>query len=216
MSNLYGPRIVTDGLVLYWDVANRKSYTSGSSTIYDLSGNNNNGTVTSSYVTYFTNNGGVIQFDGTANSRISIASTDFDKRSGAYTAIGASRYVANPKGRIITSFNNWLLGHWINGTESYYAVGTIKLTGGTPNDSNWRIYAGTGNTSTDSWNFYVNGNFIIGNAGGSEGPYGIQIGGLSGEHSIGQFSFLQFYNRVLSASEIQQNYNALKGRFGLT
>jgi hypothetical protein len=25
----------------------------------------------------------------------------------------------------------------------------------------------------------------------------------------------QFYNRALSASEIQQNYNALKGRFGL-
>jgi hypothetical protein len=215
MSYANGPRIVTDGLILYWDVANTKSYTSGSSTIYDLSGNNNNGTVASSYITYSSDFRGVVEFNGTSNSRITIANTSFDKRSGAYTAIGAARYSGSPRQRIITSFNNWLLGHWSSGTESYYAVGTIKLTSSSPNDTNWRIYAGTGNTSTDSWNFYINGAFRIGNSGGSEGPYGIQIGGLSSENSVGQFSFLQFYNRVLTADEILQNYNALKGRFGL-
>jgi hypothetical protein len=214
MSYSNGPRIVTDGLILYWDVGNSKSYTSGSSIIYDLSGNNNNGTVTNSYITYSSTNGGVITFDGTANSRVSIANTSFDKRTGTYTAIGASRYSGATRGRMITSFNNWLLGHWSSGTENYYAEGTIKL-GGSANDTNWRIYAGTGDTTADLYNFYINGNFVIGNNGGSQGPYGIQIGGLGGEHSIGQFSFLQFYNRVLSASEIRQNYNALKGRFNL-
>jgi hypothetical protein len=213
MANQYGPKIVTDGLILYWDVANSKSYSSGSSIIYDLSGNNNHGTVTN--ITYASTNAGIIQFDGTAGSRVSIASTSFDKRSGTYTIIGASRYSGATRARIITSFNNWLLGHWSSGTESYYAEGTIKLTGGSPNDTNWRIYAGTGNTTADLYNFYINGNFVIGNNGGSQGPYGIQIGGLGGENSIGQFSFLQFYNRVLSASEISQNYNALKGRFAL-
>jgi hypothetical protein len=213
MSYSNGPRIVTDGLVLYWDVANPKSYRSGSSIIYDLSGNNNHGTVTN--ITYASTNAGIIQFDGTAGSRVSIANTSFDKRSGTYTVIGAARYSGATRARIITSFNNWLLGHWSSGTESYYAEGTIKLTGGSPNDTNWRIYAGTGDSVGDIWNFYINGNFIIGNNGGSQGPYGIQIGGLGGENSIGQFSFLQFYNRVLSASEIRQNYNALKGRFNL-
>jgi hypothetical protein len=212
MSIYGGPDIVTDGLILHWDAANPKSYINGSSIMYDLSGNNNNGTVTN--ITYASTNAGIIQFDGTAGSRVSIANTSFDKRSGTYTAIGAARYSGATRGRIITSFNNWLLGHWSSGTENYYAEGTIKL-GGSPNDTNWRIYAGTGNSVGDIWNFYINGNFIIGNNGGSQGPYGIQIGGLGGEHSIGQFSFLQFYNRVLSASEIRQNYNALKGRFGL-
>lgn len=215
MSNQYGPKIVTNGLILYWDVANSKSYTTGSSAIYDLSGNNNHGTVTNSYVTYSSDFGGVITFDGTANSRVSIAGASFNKQSGTYTAIGASRYYISTRQRIITSFNNWLLGHSANGAESYYANGTIKLTSGTPNDTNWRIYAGTGDTVSDLWNFYVNGNFLIGNNGGYAGPYGIQIGGLGSENSGGQFSFLQFYNRVLSATEIQQNYNALKGRFGL-
>ena len=215
MSYSNGPRIVTDGLILYWDVGNNKSYISGSSTIYDLSGNNNNGTVTNSYVTYSSSFGGVVTFDGTANSRVSIANTAFDKRTGTYTVIGAARYSGTPRGRIITSFNNWLLGHWAGLTENYYAEGTIKLGGVQPNDTNWRIYAGTGNTTTDSWNFYINGNFVIGNSGGYQGPYGIQIGGLGSENSVGQFSFFQFYDRVLTASEILQNYNALKGRFGL-
>jgi hypothetical protein len=215
MSYSNGPKIITDGLILYWDVANPKSYMSGSSIIYDLSGNNNNGTVTNSYVTYSSTFGGVITFDGTANSRVSIANTSFDKRSGTYTAIGAARYSGATRARIITSFNNWLLGHWSNGTESYYAEGSIKLTGSSPNDTNWRIYAGTGDTTADLYNFYINGNFVIGNNGGAQGPYGIQIGGLSGENSIGQFSFLQFYNRVLTASEVLQNHNALKGRFSL-
>jgi hypothetical protein len=143
--------------------------------------------------------------------------TSFDKRTGTYTVIGASRYSGATRGRMITSFNNWLLGHWSSGTESYYAEGTIKLTGSSPNDTNWRIYAGTGDSVGDIWNFYINGNFVIGNNGGSQGPYGIQIGthDFFADGSTGQFSFLQFYNRVLSASEIRQNYDALKGRFNL-
>lgn len=210
-----GPDIVTDGLILHWDVADPKSYTNGSSIIYDLSGNNNHGTVTSSFVTYSSSFGGVITFYGAANSRVSISGPSFDKRTGTYTAIAASRYSGTPRARIVTSFNNWLLGHWNTGTENYYAGNTIKLGGVQPNDTNWRIYAGTGNTVSDIWNFYINGNFVIGNNGGVEGPYGIQIGGLGSENSVGQFSFLQFYNRVLTASEVLQNYNALKGRFGL-
>lgn len=55
-----GPEIVTDGLILHWDVGNSKSYTSGSSTIYDLSGNHNHGIVTNSYVTYSLDFGGDI------------------------------------------------------------------------------------------------------------------------------------------------------------
>jgi hypothetical protein len=218
MSTKYGPKIITDGLILYWDVGNSKSYTSGSSVIYDLSGNNNNGTVTNSYVTYSSDFGGVITFDGTINSRVSIANASFDKRTGTYTVIAASRYSGATRARIITSFNNWLLGHWAGRANVHYAEGWVEYYGTFPpgiNDTNWRIYAGTGNTNTDIWQFYINDTLMTSNSGGSQGPYGIQIGGLGGESSNGQFSFLQFYNRVLTASEVLQNYNALKGRFNL-
>jgi hypothetical protein len=210
-----GPDIVTDGLVLYWDIANPKSYLQGASFIYDLSGNSNTGTVTNSTITYSSNFGGVVQFNATSSSRISIASNNFDKRTGTYTVIAASRYFGDTRQRIITSFNNWLLGHWAGGATNYWCEGGIRLISNSPNDTNWRIYAGTGNSTSDIWNFYINGSFLVGNNGGSQGPFGLQIGGLSSENSNGQFSFLQFYNRELSATEIQQNYNALKGRFDL-
>ena len=46
MSFDNGPRIVTNGLVLALDAADRNSYVSGSTTWFDLSGNSNNGTLT--------------------------------------------------------------------------------------------------------------------------------------------------------------------------
>ena len=211
MGAASGPDIVEDGLLLLWDAASSESYVDGSSTMYDLSKNGNNGTITN--VTFSREFGGVINMAASNTSQI-ISSLNLT--SNKSTVIGAARYSGASRGRIITANNNnWLLGHWAGGTESYYANGTIKLTGGTPNDTNWRIYAGTGDPTGDYYEFYVNGNFIIGNNGGSGGPNNIKIGQQYSEVSNGQFSFLQVYNRVLTAAEIQQNYNALKGRFGL-
>ena len=211
MSFHHSPRIVTDGLVLHWDVANSKSYTNGSSVIYDLSKNNNNGTITN--VTFSTMFGGVINIAASITSQIV---SNLNLANSKYTVIGAARYSGATRGRIITAVNNnWLLGHWTAGTQSYYAQGSIKLDS-TSNDENWRIYTGTGDpTGTDYYAFYINGQFIIGNNGGSQGPDNIKIGHAYNEVSNAQFSFLQVYNRVLTPVEILQNYNALRGRFQL-
>lgn len=215
MSNHYGSKpIVTDGLILYWDVASPKSYTDGSSVIYDLSGNGNHGAVANSYVTYSSDYKGVITFQATSSSRVSIANTSFDKRTSNYTVIAGSRYYGYNRQRMVTSFNNWLLGHWASGADVHYAEGWVTSTTRT-NDTQWRIYAGTGDISGDTYKFYINGSLHTSSSGGSAGPYGIQIGGLNSENSDGQFSFIQVYNRVLPADEIAQNYNALRYRFGL-
>lgn len=215
MSIYGGPDIITNGLIVYWDAANNKSYISGSSTINDLSGNNYNGTV--SNVTFSNNNGGVINLNNILSSNIILSHNVISLHNTNHTVIGAARYNGAVRGRIITSNNNnWLLGHWNGGTENYFPNGSVKL-GSTPNDTNWRIYAGTGHIANDLWQLYINGNLIVTNGSGSEGPRGLYIGGGGqyGEVSNSQFSFLQVYNRVLSAIEILQNYNALKGRFGL-
>ena len=60
----YGPTVVTDGLVLALDAADRNSYPGSGTTWTDLSGNGNNGTLDNS-VTYTSNNGGGLSFDGT-------------------------------------------------------------------------------------------------------------------------------------------------------
>jgi hypothetical protein len=63
MSYYNGPKAVMDGLVMYLDAGNTKSYLSGSSTWNDLSGNGNNGTLTNG-PTFSSANGGSIVFDG--------------------------------------------------------------------------------------------------------------------------------------------------------
>ncbi len=63
MSFVHSPKIVTDGLVLALDAGNTKSYTSGSTTWFDKSGNANNGTLTNG-PTFSSANGGSIVFDG--------------------------------------------------------------------------------------------------------------------------------------------------------
>lgn len=53
--------LVTNGLILNLDAGNPKSYTSGSTTIFDLSGNGNNGTLQNGVV-YVPDNNGALEF----------------------------------------------------------------------------------------------------------------------------------------------------------
>ena len=62
MAGIVAPNIVTDGLVLYLDAANTKSYASGSTAWNDLVGINN-GTLVNG-PTFNSANGGSIVFDG--------------------------------------------------------------------------------------------------------------------------------------------------------
>jgi hypothetical protein len=215
MAGSTGPDIVTDGLVLALDAANKKSYPGSGTTWYDLSGNNNNGTLVNG-PTYSSANGGVIVLDG-VNDYISVS---INLTNQSYTVFGAARYVT-AGGRTFSGLsNNWLMGHWSASTVKHYAVGWVTDSSGSEqSDTNWRSYAATGNYSTDSWAFYVNGELETGpNTGGSNGPNGFAIGKYgpgNSEYSNAHISFMLCYNRVLTAAEIKQNFNALRDRFGI-
>ena len=174
----------------------------------DISGNSNNGSLTGA-MTLSSANGGVVQFSG--NNYIM---TGLNLSSGAYTVIAAARYTTIG-GRIITAAsNNWLMGHWSAYTESYYAEGWVSSAPAGASDTNWRILAASGNSSTDSWQMYVNGAQTFSNNGGSAGPNNLGIN-VNPERASGEVGFLLAYNRVLSTEEIQQNFQALRSRFGI-
>ena len=64
MSYSNGPKMVTDGLVMYLDAGSEKSY-GGSGTVWnDLSANNNSGSLING-ITYNSSNKGYLAFDGT-------------------------------------------------------------------------------------------------------------------------------------------------------
>mgnify|MGYP003705723913 CR=1 FL=1 len=64
MAGKSGPDIIENGLLLYYDVANKKSYPGSGTSWYDLSGNENTITLTNG-PTYNAANLGSILFDGT-------------------------------------------------------------------------------------------------------------------------------------------------------
>jgi hypothetical protein len=216
MALNYGPKIITDGLLLHWDIADKNSYPGTGTTIYDLSGNGNNGTLVNG-VGFNQTNGGVLVFDGIDDY---VDGSNPQLVSSNYTVMGAARYSGATRGRMINARdNNWLIGHWSNSTENYYAQGWVSPVQNGASDTNWRILTALGNVSGDSYTSYVNNVLSAGpNNAGSQGPAGITIGRIgyaNSEYSTGQFSFVLVYNRVLTTAEMTQNYNYFKGRFGL-
>lgn len=178
---------------------------------YDISGNDRHGTKSGS-PTWASNNGGVFQFNGSN----SIQFNNINLASGTSTVLAATRYTGATRGRMVTAINNnWLLGYWSTTTENYYAEGWVSSVSAGTNDTSWRILAATGDTISDTWKLYVNNSLTVSNSNGSAGPNGLQVPQSGGEQSIGECGFIMAYNRVLSASEIAQNFNAHRDRYGI-
>ena len=73
-----------------------------------------------------------------------------------------------------------------------------------PTEANWYINGLLQNTRTSSHSSSTFSNLYIGSDSGTVGRY-----------YNGRISNVQIYNRALSATEIVQNYNATKKRYGL-
>ena len=215
MATNYNPAIVTDGLVMCCDAANSKSYPGSGTTFIDVSGNGNHGTLNNS-PTHDTEGGGCFEFDANTE-RIVIP---IDLQNNQFTVFGFARYTTSSgNGRVISSHqNNWLMGWYANNTSYYYAGNAWILTGNGGNTTDWICFAATGDTTADNWKFYRNGIKIADNSNGGNGPNGITLGGWGNgiaEASNCKVAYVNAYRRVLTDAEVKQNYNALKGRFGL-
>lgn len=214
MATSYSPSIVRSGLIHYFDASNSRSYPGSGTTWTNLVGSTN-GTLVNG-ATFSSSNGGVIVLTAASSQYIDIP---INLSTGTYTIMGAARYTSLNNGRTFSAKNNnWLMGHYGNRTTNYYAEGWVSTPGAGTNDTTWRTYAATGDSVADTWSLYVNGILNVGpNNGGASGPNGFAIGSFGGtsEFSNSHISNLLVYDRVLSAAEILQNHNALKGRYGI-
>ena len=219
--------IVTNGLVLYLDAANSKSYVSGSTTWSDMSGNGNTGTLTNG-PTFNSGNGGQIQFGPTSRyvnipSSVNVGNPNticaFIKLSGSNS--DTVIYGPNANGQ-----DNWL---GINGNRPYVFatqtsdVNNFTLLGTTTLDTTNTIwYFITSTISGSVATLYLNGvqentttrAFTIGSWGGSAAIG--RRGDFDQRYLTGSVAYVMGYNRALSQQEVLQNYNSLKSRFGLT
>jgi hypothetical protein len=229
--------IVTDGLVLNLDAGFTPSYPKNGTTWYDVGGTNN-GTLTNG-PTFSSDNGGSVVFDGSSEyvsfgNSLNLQFENFTvgiwAKSPTNTpgANGFPIHVTNLIGK-----GNWNSNsHWKIGYKSSSSnpAKTISFSYGiswqTPAEvsvstydlSVWNYFVGVA-TPTQQL-LYLNGQ-QVGSVNASKinvtNVEDFQIGRSSyiGRYFLGDISNAVIYNRALSATEVLQNYNATKGRFGL-
>lgn len=197
-------------------------YTSGtrstSNSIIDLTGIN---TLTATSLSYASNN--TFSFDGTNNyiDLSSISQSIGTVITWVRPSLVAGDYVIF--GVDANGQDNWL---GINGGKIYMLftessdVNNNAIVGNTTLSNNiWYQIACTiaGNTAKIYLNSVEDGTstvaFTIGLWTGTSAIG--RRGGLSQRYFPGTISNVQLYNRALSAAEIKQNFNALRGRFGI-
>ena len=239
MAISYNPRIVTDGLVLALDAGNPKSYPGSGTAWTDLSGNGNNGTLLNG-VGYNSSNGGSLDFDGD-NDYIDLGTqpvdSDLNMSSpsggglavewwGYYSGTGDSFQRIVDRSNDGGSLNGWAIYTGPVGSSTQIRLTTNNesrvLTAAALFTSNiWQHWCITWDQSSGDWAWYLNGEQTnTGNASWNIPAVetGMRIGTWNhstGREYNGKISSIKIYNRALTASEIQQNFNALRGRFGI-
>jgi hypothetical protein len=214
-------QIVTNGLVLALDAADRNSYISGSTTWGDMSGNGNNGSLVSG-PTFSSANGGSIVFNG-SNQFINCGNNSSVQITvGTISAWVRTTSPGASFRSIIAKQLAWGLFIADNILVTYdWGTGTTRTTGINIADGTWKYtaltFTQTVGTPSNNAIVYLNGTSVL-TTTVQHNNHGVnlQIAEANASQNLnGNIAITQIYNRVLSASEVAQNYNAQRARFGL-
>lgn len=229
----YAPSYVTSGLALHFDAGNPNSYGGTGSTWSDLSQGGNNGSITGASHNsegYFTFNGTSDSISTSYNPSIT-ASTEYTfefwmKTPSSLSSNGAlfdSVYDSSGTDNTIRIF----LLSGVNEGKLYFseddAVNSTvySMTTNTFNDGSWHHFCFVASSST--LEIYADGSSVssaVSRAGGSGAvsnsvSHSFMSNNLS-DYCEGDLGIVRFYmNKALSTSEVTQNFDANKSRFGL-
>jgi len=219
--------IVTNGLVLDLDAAKVASYPGTGTAWYDISGNNNNGTLTNGPTFSGIGKQAAIVFDG-VDDYVSCGNVLFNNVSAVTISIWVNIQTFTNGNTIIskgaqgegsnTTFAAWIISssgirnRFFNSTGTSGLVDTVTLSQNTWYNLTW-TYNGSAITG------YTNS--IVGETAALSGPLKTNTNPLNiassiyGNNTQMICSGTQIYNRALSQAEITQNFNALRGRYGI-
>jgi len=225
-----GTQLSGPGPVLYLDAGISNSYP-GYGTIWtDLSGKGNNGTLYSG-VTYSSTNGGFLSFNGSATGYVNVVnSTSLNFGTGSFTIeawIKFASYGGDYRTLISKGagggFSGWRFGLNIAGVPHILIGDTVGYNdsdlGSTAVGLNAWHYLTVVFDRTSNATAYVDGvnkgsSSIATKNGSVDNTSGIAIGNSYAYYN-GQIGAVYIRNVALSASDINQNFNTLKGRYGL-
>jgi hypothetical protein len=230
----YNPKIVTDGLQLYLDAANPKSYPGSGTTWTDLSDNQNNGTLLNG-VGYDNQNKGSLTFNG-SNQRIDLSASSFNLSNFSISLYFKTNNIATDYLRLIHKAdttgstrgfliaNSNINGKLVFAYQPSYTTGEILRRSTTIITTSTYYNVVMSYSTSSGIEIYFNGIKDIGEtstspdtAWGSNSGNLFSIGSRAGgfQNFNGNISQVSIYNRALTAQEIKQNFNALRGRYGI-
>lgn len=230
MGTHYNLDVVTDGLILYLDAGNTKSYSGTGSTWYDLTRYKNNATINGTTQFTTTDGGGKFDYRGVSQITdwINLPTAPLQATSAGYCTMQFWMQPESSGTRYFNSMfananNNWnIIQVTSNQLISYKGGSGLNFT-----DDEWMMLTIVRNNS-DSANMYKNA-ITTGVSATINDPSEIDTGGwalnqeqdsLGGgfqatQNTYAAFSIVKVYDKVLSADEIAQNFYALRGRFGI-
>ena len=224
--------IVRNGLILNLDPGNSRSYSGTGNTIYDLAGTGNSGNLTNG-PTFSSTNGGALVFDG-VNDSVKINNIMFGtlyskatsyscelwmyiNNTQNYTANGDNDIVENGGGNypFVIRYERPLLR-----TAVYDGVNFPQSNFAFTKDA-WIHFALVVNYSDNTAYNYLNGVLVstfsvaaITNTFTSTDFYLFSRSGTN-NWTTGKLGPLHMYNRALSATEVIQNFNAMRERYNI-
>ena len=236
-----GPTIVTNGLVLSLDAADRNSYPGSGTTWRDMSGRGNNGTLTGGPPTFNSDNGGNIVFNGSSdyvncgNISPTILSNNqftfifwFNMKGSARGDLLSIKNFNSPQDDIgfFIDTNNKLCAYFSVQGVTTSNVGILASVSNTTFSRNTIYNIACIKDESQKIVMYVNGILDNNTYSTTTNTANVAItpvwlGSNKNNDTVtsnawnGNIYSSQTYNRALSAAEILQNYNALKSRFGL-
>jgi hypothetical protein len=228
----YYGNIVTDGLVLNLDAAKQDSYPDSGTVWRDIAG----GVITGSLIngpTFNSNNFGSIVFDG-VDDYVSCGNVLFNSASVTtidiwvnFPSMAVNKYIMS-KGSAGDGIYTFIMytGPGPSGGGSSYVRFAMGNQSGTTTPTieygflNWNQWY--------NFTFIYDGSFVTGyrnaatpisrslsgNLYTNTSPISLGVDKY-GAYAAVNISSFKIYNRALSATEITQNYNATKGRYGL-
>lgn len=224
MSVNYNPAIVTNGLILYLDAANRRSYPNSGTTWFDLSGNNYRHNLVNAPLVTIDN---VLCFDVSAAGRYIVDSGVTFTFGSSHTMISWARSLAD------SQVNTWrtlwrtqlddhplliqdstnTIGYYDNNVAQFVSyglnIGTLGL------ENKWTMFslvASGGKTTLYINDGLINASVNYTTSGNSHDAIGSTNGG---SQPFGYVSTAKVYDRALTVTEIIQIFNATRGRFGI-
>ena len=219
ISGQINNNIVTDGLVFYVDAAYKKSYPRTGTSIFNLASGSLTPTGSFEGAPTFVSSPPSLDFDGSDdyvklanNTTLQVATDNHSLFFWMKTTDGSTQVVME-KGSGANELAAWVVSNKIRWAGSNAFSSSTAV-----NDGNWKHIAFVADGSNSY--IYINSSLdqtgstkVKGSANFSTFTFGARNGGSFAFD--GNLSLIQVYTRALSASDVLQNYQEQKGRFGL-